>query len=370
MAVNRGGYLLERDRNSFDFVRFAAALTIIFGHSFPQDPLVTLSNGQYNLGRCAVAIFFMTSGFLITMSIERSQNWVVYVKARFLRIYPALIVVVLLSIFVLGPLMTTLTLGAYFSSPTTYGYARVLLLYKTEYPLPGVFGSNARFPRLINGSLWTLFYEAVLYAFVLGLWAVRLLRKRLVLVGFIILLFFRLIMIDMYPYFVIRSRLFHSLYVISNSVNISTGTELLLYFMAGMLFYLYRDKISLRRRYFLLSIPFLLIVLVLQVGLFKPWCAVWGAYDLFYLVSSQRSPFKRFGKHGDFSYGIYIYAFPIQQSLVHLFGDTLPQMVNFALTTVITLPFAILSWHFVEKPALKLKNMTLSFFDKPAVRET
>jgi len=367
--MNRMSYLLQREKNSFDFVRFTAALMVILSHSFNRDPLATLSDGRYFLGGSAVMIFFITSGFLIIASMDRSQDWVAYAKARFLRIYPALFVVVLLTIFVLGPLMTSLTVADYFKQPETYGYFRVLLLYKTDYLLPGVFTTNYHFAGLVNGPLWTLFYEVLFYMMIAVLWAVRLLRKQVVLALFVLLVISRSVMVDIYPALGIHNGLldmFHNFY---SSYNIAQGTELLMYFMAGMVFYLYRDRISLRRRYFLLSIPFLLIALALQMQLFKPWCALWGAYDLFYLASSQRSPFKRFGAHGDFSYGMYIYAFPIQQSLVHFFGTSLLTGIEFIVATGITLLFAMVSWNLIEKPALKLKNAKISFFGKPAVVE-
>src|SRR4051812_942949 len=182
--MNRFDHLVERDKNSFDFVRFSAAILVIFSHTFYLDPISQSTAGEVVMGRTAVIIFFITSGFLVTMSIDRSQSWAAFVKARFLRIYPALIVVVVLTVFVLGPLMTTLSLGSYFSSPDTYGYFRVLLLRQVTYPLPGVFGSSPRFGNEVNSSLWTLLYEVLAYALVLGLWAIGLLKRRVVLLLF------------------------------------------------------------------------------------------------------------------------------------------------------------------------------------------
>src|SRR4051812_15966764 len=97
--------LLKRDCNSLDFFRFLAALLVIFSHSYPlsmgtqyeqkYEPLIVVSNHQMTLGTFAVAIFFIISGFLISASLDRSRSWISYIIARFMRIVPGLVVVVL-----------------------------------------------------------------------------------------------------------------------------------------------------------------------------------------------------------------------------------------------------------------------------------
>jgi peptidoglycan/LPS O-acetylase OafA/YrhL len=110
-------------------------------------------------------------------------------------------------------------------------------------------------------------------------------------------------------------------------------------------------------RYVVIGLFFLFISLFIGLQLFTLWVPTFGAYILFYLVSLQRSPFKQFGRFGDFSYGLYIYAFPVQQSLAQLAGGNIQPMLNLALALPITLILAALSWHVVEKPALRLKHV-------------
>jgi peptidoglycan/LPS O-acetylase OafA/YrhL len=150
--------------NNFDFLRFLAATLVIFSHSFSfstasgWEPLLTLTRGQSTLGGVGLGIFFVVSGFLVTQSFENSRSIARFLKARVLRIFPALAVVVCLSVFLLGPLLTSLSLGAYLSNSATYNYLSQLLLDPSHYSLPGVFGSNVQ-GSLFNGPLWTLSFE-------------------------------------------------------------------------------------------------------------------------------------------------------------------------------------------------------------------
>jgi peptidoglycan/LPS O-acetylase OafA/YrhL len=369
--MKRLNYLLQRDYNSLDFIRFLAAIGVIFAHSFVyalgpahqfDDPLYKLTNGIYTSGQLAVVIFFVTSGFLVTASLDRSRSALTYVKARVLRIYPGLIGVVLVSIFIVGPLFTTLSLSDYFSHPDTLGYLRVLTLYNpTLYTLPGVFETNA-LPSMINGSLWTLFFEALCYGLVLLLWCLHLWRKWVVLGLWAVLTLIFFFSQDVLPLMDPASPTVQSL---SASIGFPTMTWTILWLMvpfcAGMVFYFFREHLPMKGWIVLLGLPLLWLTLfrLNSRGLATLWFPTFGAYTLFYLATLQISPFKRFGRFGDFSYGMYIYAPLVHQSVTYLFGGSMRPHLNFILTTGITLIPAVLSWYLIEKPALGLKNFSL-----------
>jgi peptidoglycan/LPS O-acetylase OafA/YrhL len=368
--------LLQRNRNSLDFIRFAAAVAVIFSHSYPYalgsayqplDPLWGLTNHVFTTGMLAVAIFFIISGFLVAASMERSGSAIAYVKARFLRIYPGLFVLVLVTIFVLGPLVTTLSPGDYFRQAQTYEYFQVLLLFDVlEHSLPGVFVTNA-YPLLLNGSLWTLFWEMLCYLLILLLWLMKLLRRYAVLLLWIVIVVAYLLVGSIDPTALFTSK--STLYLIYALLNSSLGASFLLlasYFFAGTVFYLFRDRIVMTLWVLLLALGTLILCLVAGQG-FKIWFALFSAYLVFYAASSPRSPFMRFGQHGDFSYGLYIYAPLVQQSLVYVFGGKMEPMVNFVFATPITLILAVFSWKFIEKPALKLKDRTLRWGHKATI---
>jgi len=120
--------IFDRDRNSFDLIRLVAALAVIFGHSFYllptggyREPVTQLIDKNFS-GSLAVGVFFFLSGIFIPQSFVRSQSPVRYVMLRIGRIYPGAILCVLLLAFVVGPLVTTLSLRNYFSSSVTYSF--------------------------------------------------------------------------------------------------------------------------------------------------------------------------------------------------------------------------------------------------------
>ena len=365
--MNRLNFLLQRDKNSLDFIRFVAAVAVIFTHAYPyalgadhqyDDALAQFTHGQFTFGQLAVVIFFMLSGFLVTASLDRSQNAVSYMKARLLRIYPGLMALVLLTIFVLGPLVTNLSLSDYFHRGQTFKYFKVLLLYNPiHYSLPGVFTGNV-YPSLLNGSLWTLFWEVLCYGLVLALWSLKLLKKKVVLILWMVFLILRLLMQEVL-YYNVTNPFIQSLRPVLFLSDISMIIPLTLPFLTGMVFYLYRDQITLKRSYLIIGMPLFVICAVLGQGLPEFWIPTFGAYSLFYLASLGM--FKNFARYGDFSYGLYIYAPLVQQSVTYTFGGMMEPILNFVLATPITLICAILSWHLVEKPALTLKNRTLGW---------
>ena len=177
-------YLSGR-QNNFDFIRMAAALMVMFSHSYPlttgdndSEPLFMLTKCQTDFGVAAVNIFFIVSGFLVSQSLMRKKSLADYFRARALRIFPALIVMILLLVFVAGPVLTTLSLHAYFSNQHTWHYLTLMYVFNNDVQsLPGVFENNP-FHHVVNGSLWTIRYELTCYIALPAI--VLLFRKQLI----------------------------------------------------------------------------------------------------------------------------------------------------------------------------------------------
>src|SRR5262249_40258257 len=156
--------------DNFNLLRILAALAVLVSHAYPialgpgtPEPLARVLG--INLGEVAVLMFFAISGYFIFQSFYNKRSIFEFVFARILRIYPALLAALVLSVFVLGPLFTNLTLVAYFSDPQTLLYIpRNLRLWPMQYGLPGVFEDHG-YPA-VNGSLWTLAFEVACYALV------------------------------------------------------------------------------------------------------------------------------------------------------------------------------------------------------------
>lgn len=353
--------LLSRGQNNLGFVRFVAALLVILSHAYPltlgpsanntYEPIYRLT-GQQTGGGLAVAIFFLVSGFLVTASWERSRSPVAFLRARLLRIYPGLITVVVVTVVVLGPLMSTYPPDSYFSSRATYAYLLTALTADSGYRLPGLFESLPY--HHTNGSLWTLTWELLCYAGLLVLGVLRLLRFRLALL-IVVLLHLALHYVGVTEYVLFRYGLDWPVEPLNAFFSVRTYRNLAYFpttFLAGALFYLYRDKIRLTRQGALLATLALLLSVTLGKYFFYALPTA-GAYILFYL-SALPSRLNTFGSKSDYSYGLYIYAWPIQQTLCVLFGGVITPLLNFGLAIPLVLAAAFLSWHLVERPALRL----------------
>ena len=326
--------------DNFSLLRFLAAALVIFGHSWAiaKNPSgVTDWIGQQTQmfsGTVAVNIFFWVSGFLITMSYIRRPKFIPFILARVLRIFPALIVCVLLTALVLGSICTTLPLSEYLHHPDVWRYIQGnSLLSDVRWYLPGVFEGNSH-KGVVNGSLWTLNGEIRMYMFVLALGSFGLLanatRFGWTLASLIVIaLFVPSIALVQQPEFL----------------------ELGAFFAFGAFCYVHRGAIPVSG-YLVLTLAFLTLSLRGQPGYHLMLCA-FTAYAALWFSYGPRLPSLE--KYGDYSYGLYLYGFPVQQYVAYLQPELGP-LRSLLLSFPLTLALAIPSWHFVEKPMLRFKS--------------
>ena len=342
------GQVSQGRENTFDFLRFFLASLVILSHSFAMlyngtwyayDPLLHLTHGQVAFGGGAVDGFFLISGFLITKSWEHSKGAADYAKKRALRILPALTVVLLVTVFVVGPLATDLRLASYFHSPRTWAYFGMMgtkNLHLTD-TLPSVFTHNP-WQNRVNGSLWTIRCEALCYIMVAVLGLLRCYRR---------------------PALILTASIAAVIVTAVGARHLATlgdmegSFHVLVYFLWGMTFYLYRDAIPFSRALLLASLAGM--VVSDWLGILSYTLPLLGAYALFYAAFHPAFGLQGFAKHGDFSYGLYLYAFVIQQLLVHFFRPALNAYTLFASAFLIAGLCAVLSWHGVEKRWLRRK---------------
>lgn len=346
-------YLLENrmnDRNNnFDFLRFIAATAVILSHSYPlsgnnNEFFGLLTNGQSALGGVSVAIFFIISGFLITMSFDKNKSVVQFVINRVLRIFPALLLIILLSVFIIGPIVTTLSFNDYFKDSKTYDYLKTFFLFPVYFELPGVFGNNPN-PISVNGSLWTLSYEILSYFMVVIFGLLGFYKKKFR--GVILFLFLLLVYLNIF-----RANIFDNYNF--RGVSFSTFSYLFGYFVAGMLVYCYKDKITINRTLF---ICFSLLTLIsMKYGGFKELFPILGSYLVICIAYSKKIKLYNFSKFGDLSYGLYIFAFPIQQLVTWCYGGKMNVFLHFFISFLICVVLSYASWHLIEKQFLKLKT--------------
>ncbi len=333
--------------NNFNLIRFLAASAVILSHSVlisngkdTIEPLETLSG--YTLGDHAVNVFFAMSGFLVCKSLLSRNDLAAYVSARFLRIVPGLFFMGVLSALVLGPIATNLPLIEYFTNSQSWYYAPLigsLIADPLNQYLPGVFSNNP-FPDFINGPLWTLRYEAIAYiglviAAFIGFFTTS--GRYMALLGLISIVFIAYAFYNPAPES--RSALDHLM-------------RFGLIFILGSGFYMLREYITLRLP--VVAILLGLTIILHDTPLYQGALLVFTAYASFWIAFVPKGFIRKFNRLGDYSYGLYIYGWPVAQALAMAFPGIAPPEL-FILGYALSLPFAIASWHLIESPALAMR---------------
>lgn len=337
---------LSGRNNNFNLLRMLAAWAVLFSHSYALTDGKGLSEPfrhhlGMSLGSIAVDVFFVISGFLVFGSLLRRQSARDFIKGRVYRVYPAVLVMVTLTVLVLGPAMTSLSVAEYFSDKQAfkYFYKNVTLLGGVTYKLPGVFAENP-YPLAVNGSLWTLPVELKMYCYLLGLWVLAGLLSR-----------FRLAAVKLAVVIIFAVALLYRVFEILQGDGQSEFARLLQMFFAGAAFQVLAMRIKLLWSVFLVVMACLSVSVLLHQQAFEIAFLLALPYAVLFLALRPAGRVRAYNRVGDYSYGTYLYAFPVQQSVAALIpGIGLWSMVGIA--SMVTLAFAVLSWHFVEKPAL------------------
>lgn len=328
--------------NNFDALRLLAATAVIFSHAFflsegneKNEPLMIATGGQTILGVVGVFVFFIISGFLVTHSFETTSSPWRFIAKRALRIYPGFALCILLCAFVLGPLVTSLPTGAYLTSGGVYDFVLANLAMNVEHNgLPGVRFTGYDIGTIVNGPLWSLPCEVVMYGLVLALGVLRLLRLWVLLPLLVVGLACLWFDTAASPYFI-------------GGVGWLLG-----FFVAGMVLYKLRDRRIFERRWALLALGGLIAAAALhQFTLLFP---LFGAYLVLFAALDRTLPVIPATRFGDLSYGLYIYGWPVEQALLYVTGGC-PWWQLFPAAFALSALLAYVSWHLVENPALRLK---------------
>ncbi len=324
--------------DNFDTMRFIAAATVLFSHAVPittgsndTELLHRISSGQTTFGSLAVVVFFAMSGYLIAGSFLRSDNGWEFARARFLRIFPALAAVVVVTALAVGPSVSDQPWLAYVTEAETWRYIWRNLLMRPANELPGVFVGNP-LSGSINGSLWTLAYEVECYAIILLLGVTGLLRR--------------------WPLTVIYGA---SLAASALWFGGARG-PLAAVFLGGAMMRVWNIRLNGP----VAGLCGLLWCVALFVPGFRLANATVGVYVVLYLALGMRVKAPNLARYGDVSYGVYLWAFPIQQCVTMLGLDGRAWLANALLSLVLTTIIAALSWHWIEKPCLAWKRAARS----------
>lgn len=325
--------------NNLQLLRFLAAVMVIMSHAFvistgtsEKEWLISLTQGNLSMGGFSVSVFFCAGGYLIAKSVCRAKTARKYFAARALRIFPLLIVVVLLSMFVLGPMMTSLSLKEYFSSSELYEYILngVLIL---RHNLPGVF-LESPYSRTVNGPLWTLPIEFLCYVGCFIMYKFKMLEKKQFVISI--------------PLVVIGCGGIWYLAKVTGIEVLLAAIRPGLLFYIGILLYVYRDKIVLNGKIALLGAAFIVVTAVfsnINIAMILAF-----PYVLMYVCFGMKQVSEKLGRLGDLSYGMYLCGYPIQQVNVIVMGGKMNPYVNMIISIPITILIAAILYRLIEKP--------------------
>jgi len=339
--------------NNFNLVRLCAAGLVLVSHSWPLtatpgEPLERFAD--FSLGHLGVDIFFVVSGFLVTGSLLARGSLASFVRARALRIFPALVVCAFGTALVIGPLVTALPPGRYFAAWDTWRFA---LQNSTTWPwgvrwwLPGVFLHQPGGPA-VNGALWSLPWELTMYALLAVLGAL-LLRPRPLLT--------RAGVRNVVVALAVVATLGHGLnegFDWSRQFRVVQGLRLgALFFTAGALQF-FKARVPLAWPLFaaaLLALPAMLWAKGFALALYP----LALSYVVLWLALVPGGVLRSYNRLGDYSYGFYLWQFPLQQCIVRA-RPGISQLELLLASLPAALALAAVSWHVVEAPALALKE--------------
>ncbi len=358
-------HTFDSRKNAFAFLRLFLAVAVIFSHTYPLggfglDPLEIATGGQYTIGLLAVAMFFVLSGFLICRSASGSISVGRFLWHRFLRIFPGYWVCLILCACVFAPFVALVefdaplrVFSAPWNSPQSFMWKNAALFHGQELSIGGILFirpdsiagllRNNPVPFTINGSLWTLPFEGACYLGVAVLLALGVLRRARLIILLISLgfgglhAFNCLYRADFQRYFPYP--------------GVGLAVMLPLFFLAGCLCFLYREKIPHSTAVFVACL--VASGVSLRLGCFELIAPLTITYLCLWLAFTL--PLRAADARGDFSYGAYIYAFPVQQGFALLHLQNLGFVPYFLCSLLLTAFLAFLSHRLIEAPALRWK---------------
>ncbi len=334
--------------NNFDFLRLLAVLLVWYGNCHVLRGGTDMPDKTLSFQYLGISILFIISGYFITASYERHGTPLSFLRNRFLRVMPALVLAIGVSALLIGPVATSLKLDEYYEHSRTWSYFRNLLLFNLQPDLPGVFSTLPN--SAVNGSLWVMPYEARCYAAIMLVGMLGILQPRVMLALFcccLAILVAHAICGDNPPKNLLGMKW----------EKLRTAMWLGFLFSGGGLVYMYREFIP--RHIGLLT--GCILIMLFSLGLPVKWGSILLdavlIYSVIYFGFLRLPLLPRVSRYGEFSYGIYLYAFPVQQLTLHCMGGAKAPMGMFMLVSLLgTFACAFASWHLVEKRALMYKN--------------
>jgi len=337
---------LRRENNNADLMRLLAAFAVLWTHSYGlaphpgvQEPIGSFL-GFDQAGPLGVKFFFFLSGILVTNSWLTRQSPIRFAFARFFRIFPALLLSAAFCVFVIGPFFSSIPLAQYLSNTSVF--AEVFLAPYREYAIPGLFSNNPI--KYTNGAIWTIRYELAMYILLLAFGMLGLFRHKIVATVFLVAV-------------MVESFIFPNNIIFISLSNVNVAGYLPGFFAFGALFAVHKNSIVIDMKLVVGCV--LIAAMCIDGPVFR--YAFWAAFLVACLWAMTLPVFRKLRLPGDFSYGIYVFAWPIQQCLTQL----MPHSVLYAhqtFTFLLSLVCAMFSWYVVEKPCMQFGRLLADSF--------
>ncbi len=334
-------------QNSFGLVRLLAAMAVVLSHAYvitrgPQtlQPLEALTG--YPLGAHAVHVFFTVSGLLVAASFDRRPNLIAFGAARFFRIYPGLIVATVLVFMVCATLASTADFTTIIKGSIVGYFAKILIGLAGSGAIPGVF-ENLPEAGGVNVPLWTLKYEVMSYIG-LGLVMAVVAKTR-----WVTAVQAAIAIIVLSAIWLLKGKAYNDANFFDHIARFSFA------FWCGVLAWHLRARIPVMKEILIALMALTAWMIYLGLPLVPHCLMLLSGYVALFVAQYKFGAVTQFTDKNDLSYGVYILGWPVQQLLM-LSGIAITPVANAVLALVIVMPLAFLSWRYVEKPALRLKD--------------
>jgi peptidoglycan/LPS O-acetylase OafA/YrhL len=346
----------DKKNNSFTILSIIMSLLIVFFHSYPLyygsgifDPISDLLGTS--IGSIVVDSFLIISGFHITTSLQKKEKWYIFWTNRFFKLLPSLILYLLISTFVICPLILNIPYIDYIKTQTYYlQYIKdnLLLWHNTSYRILDIFSGNP-YPYVLNGSIWTIKHFLFCYIFLFIIKIIgKLDDKKFLLFLFFILLFINLFSIGgvFDGYYKILSATYPNIGII---VEFNWFVNLLFFFMTGVIINLYSNKIHLDTKFF---IALLFFWFVFKKLLLLKYAILFLLPYIIIYVGTKKSKIKFY----DISYNVYVFSFFIQQLIIYYLHDKINFGIYIILCLVINVAFGLLLYFAFDKNVKRIKD--------------
>lgn len=351
-----------KHENNFNILRLLAAFMVIVGHMLTLLGRPVMSFLHSSVHEIGVFIFFLVGGYLITKSYLSDPHPVRYTLKRIFRIYPALMALIIFTVLIAGPMLTTLPIKEYFAHPLTKPYFWNNLRMFPNFSLPGVFDNNP-VSNAVCGSLWTLPIEIAMYVvlpLLINLTGVRKDRKYSKVV-------WCLITIAVFAASVIRKKMFSSSQLVFYGTDWCQALNIVPYYFIGSMYAICvpKEKFDLQK-----AVMLFLFCMIINGSSAVEYVllAIALPYLVFSIAFAPQPVFSKVMKKHEISYGIYLYGFFVQQLVIHIFyvklGIQAHYLVCLVLSMLGTVVLAYLSAIFVEEPFGKLSKKILAKINK------